>query len=134
MTKRGQLGMGLAVGLVLTAGGIALLVADRGRSILPVVTLVLGLLMSVQTGIQLKNSSTRPGTVEHTPGRSRLLSWKVYVALAALPIVFFILTQIVNGTQHIKSLGYWVLPFCVPMLIFAAVAWRKTRNPGARKD
>jgi len=94
------------------------------------ITLALGLLMVVQAGVQLMNSATSAKAGDRERVSYHLLPWKIYAALSVLPILFFILTQVVWGQknpQHVKDLGYWVLPFCLPMIAFA-VASRRRRS------
>lgn len=128
MTKRSQAVIGLVVGLLLAVWGVVQLVVNSKFSVLPVITLGLGLLIVVQTGVQLMNSRDTSAGKGDERIPLKLLSWKVYAGLAIVPVLFFILTQVISGEknpQHMKTLGYWVLPFCLPMIAFAVVAWRK---------
>ena len=68
-------------------------------------------------------------------GTYRFLPWKIYVALAVIPVLFFVGTRTgwwtSNAAQTLRT-GDIVLPFAIPMIVLAVLAWRKQRNSSSR--
>ena len=63
-------------------------------------------------------------------GRYKFLSWRLYTFMALLPILFFLGTRTgwwTNNPEHTERLGVIVLLFSIPMIILAALAWRRQR-------